>query len=174
MGVFITTPLLRRLDALKALVGGYSGDAGAAADDSVKAELDLIKAQTDLIGTPECLIFTKNITSAANAGAVTVATVTTQPCWIEGVVVRSNGATTGDLTSVAVTGGASNVVSFLSAVEGVRANIAAADQQIFWEGAVTLAATKTIVITLAGTGATAVDLQVDTKYRPVVAGGTLA
>jgi hypothetical protein len=119
-------------------------------------------------------VFTKNITSAANAGAVTVATVTTQPCVIQSVVVRSNGATTADLTSIAVTGGASNVVTFLSAVEGVRANIAAADQQIFWEGAVTLAATKTIVITLVGGGATAVDLQVDILYRPIVTGGTLA
>jgi len=32
-------------------LGGYSGDGGAAIDDSVKAELDLIEAQTDDIGT---------------------------------------------------------------------------------------------------------------------------
>jgi hypothetical protein len=158
------------MQLLKDMLGGFSGDGGAAADDSVKAELDLIKAKADL----QCQIFTKQITSAANAGDVTVATITTQPCQIESVVVRSNGATTADLTSIAISGGAGKVVVFLSAVEGIRANIAAADQQIFWEGAVTLAATKTIVITLAGTGATAVDLQVDTKYRPVVAGGTLA
>jgi len=170
MGVLITSPILKRLEALRTFIGAYSGDGGAAADDSVKAQLDLIKARTDLQSVP----FTKQITSAANAGAVTVATVTTQPCKIESIVVRSNGATTADLTSIAITGGASGVVTFLSAVEGVRANIAAADQQISWEGSVTLAATKTIVITLVGGGATPVDLQVDITYRPIVAGGTLA
>ena len=155
---------------LKLLLGAYSGDGGAAADDSVKAELDLLKAKTDLA----CQVFTKQITSAANAADVTVATITTQPCLIESIVVRSNGATTADLTSIGVYGGASKVVTFLTAVEGVRANIAAEDQQIFWSGAVTLAATKTIVITLTGGGATAVDLQVDIKFRPIVAGGYLA
>jgi flagellin-like hook-associated protein FlgL len=154
------------------------GGSSESTTDALKNTFEAIRDQLDaLIGNTvvgKCQIFTKNITSAANANAVTVATVTTQPCFIESIVLRSNGATTADLTSIAITGGASGVVTFLSAVEGVRANIAAADQQICWEGSVTLAATKTIVITLVGTGATAVDLQVDIKYRPIVAGGTLA
>lgn len=37
----------------KLLLGAYSGDGGAAADDSVKAELDLIKAATDLLDTAD-------------------------------------------------------------------------------------------------------------------------
>ena len=119
-------------------------------------------------------VFTKNITSAANAGDVIVATITTQPCLIKSVVVRSNGATTADLTSVAVFGGAGKVVTLLDAVAGLRVNIAAADQQIAWVGAMTLAATKTVVITLAGTGATAVNLQVDVEYMAIADTGYLA
>ena len=118
--------------------------------------------------------FTKQITSAANAGAVTVATITTQACKIKSLVVRSNGATTADLTSIAVTGGASNVVTFIDSTTGLRANIAAADQQVSWLGRATFAATKTIIITLTGTGATAVDLQVDVEYESIVDGGYLA
>ncbi len=117
--------------------------------------------------------FTKNITSAANVGAVTVATVTTQAVRIKSIVVRSNGALTADLTNITITGGAGAVVTFIDAVTGVRANIAAADQQVSWDGSVTLAATKTIVITLTGTGATAVDLQVDIGLEAITDGGYL-
>ena len=117
--------------------------------------------------------FTKQITSAANAGAVTVATITTQACKIKSIVVRSNGATTANLTSIAVLGGASSVVTFIDATTGLRANIAAADQQVSWDGRATLAATKTITITLTGTGAAAVDLQVDIEYEAIADGGYL-
>ncbi len=145
--------------------------------DNTTDSLEAIRDQLDtLIGNTvvgKCQIFTKNITSAANANAVTVATVTTQPCFIESIVLRSNGATTADLTSAAITGGASGVVSFITDAQAPKANIDAADKQVSWSGAVTLAATKTIVITLTGTGETAVDLQVDVKYRPIVAGGYL-
>jgi len=119
-------------------------------------------------------IFSKQITSAANAGDVTVATITTQPCFIKRIVLRSNGATTADLTNAAIYGGAGKVLTFIDSVTGVRANIAAADQQVAWVGAATFAATKTIVITLTGTGATAVDLQVDIEYCSIVDGGYLA
>ena len=81
------------------------------------------------------------------------------------------------LTSIAVTGGASGVITFINATDGVRANIAAADQQLSWQsngGIVTLAATKTIVITLVGTGATAVALTVSIEYTAQSSGGYLA
>ncbi|MFC1910460.1 hypothetical protein ACFLXC_04130 [Chloroflexota bacterium] len=119
-------------------------------------------------------IFNKNITSAANAGDVTVATITTQACLIKRVVLRSNGATTADLTSAAIYAGASKVVTIIDAASGARANIAAADQQVSWTGAVALDATKTVVITLAGTGATAVNLDVDIEYEAIADGGYLA
>ncbi len=118
-------------------------------------------------------IFTKNITSAANAGDVIVATITTQPCFFKRIVLRSNGATTGDLTNAAIYGGAGKVVTFIDTVTGLRANIAAADQQVSWIGAASFAATKTIVITLTGTGVTAVNLQVDIEYEAVADGGYL-
>ncbi len=118
-------------------------------------------------------IFTKNITSAANAGDVTVATITTQPCFIKRIVLRSNGATTADLTSAAIYGGAGKVVTFIDSTTGARANIAAADQQVSWVGAATFAATKTIVITLSGTGVTAVNLQVDIEFEAIADGGYL-
>lgn len=120
------------------------------------------------------MVFTKNITSAANAGDVTVATITTQPCFIKRIVLRSNGATTANLTNAAIYGGAGKVVTFIDSVTGIRANIAAADQQVSWEGVASFAATKTIVITLTGTGGTAVNLQVDIEYEAVTDGGYLA
>ncbi len=119
-------------------------------------------------------IFEKSITSAANAGDVIIATITTQPCFIKRLVLRSNGATTADLTNAAIYGGAGKVVTFIDPVTGVRANIAAMDQQVSWVGAVSLPATKTIVITLTGTGATPVNLQVDIEYFAIVGGGYLA
>lgn len=118
--------------------------------------------------------FTKNITSAANAGDVTVATVTDQACEIDSIVVRSNGATTADLTHIGIYGGASKVITFIDTTLGAKANIDAEDEQVGWEGVVTLDATKTIVITLTGTGATAVDLDIDIGYKAIVSGGSLA
>ena len=113
------------------------------------------------------------VTSAANAGDVTLATVTTQACEIESVVVQSNGATTADLTNVAVYGGAGKVVTFIGAAQGVRANIDAADKQVATLGPVALAATKTVVMTLTGAGVTAVDLTVIIAYRALADGGYL-
>jgi hypothetical protein len=119
-------------------------------------------------------IFVKAIASAANAGAVVAATITTQSCLIKSIVVRSNAATTADLTNITIKGGAGLVVTFIDAVTGVRANIAAADQQVAWTGAVALVAAKTITITLTGTGATAVDLTITFEYEALVDGGYLA
>lgn len=129
-------------------------------------------AVSKLAGVPQN--FTKNINSAANAGDVVVATVTAQSCFIKRIVLRSNGATTADLTNAAIYGGAGKVVTFIDSVTGVRANIAAVDQQVSWGGAATLPATKTIVISLTGTGATAVNLQVDIELFAIVDGGYLA
>ena len=115
-----------------------------------------------------------SITAAANAGVTTVATITDQPCLIESIVLHSDGATTADLTSAAIEGGASSVIEFISAPDAIQANLDAADKQIGWAGAVRLAATKTITIDLQGTGATAVDFTVTIKYRASVDGGYLA
>jgi len=121
--------------------------------------------------------FQYHCTSAANAGDVVAATFTAQDCDIKALNVRSNGATTADLTSIAVFGGTGKVITFIAAVDGIRANIAAADQQVGWQtngGVITLPATHTIVITLAGTGATAVDLTMTIEYVATTDGGYLA
>ncbi|MBA7658968.1 hypothetical protein ES703_66931 [subsurface metagenome] len=119
-------------------------------------------------------IFEKSITSAANVGDVTVATITTQPCQIESIVIHADAAQTGDMTSCGVFGGAGKVITFIAAADAVQANLDAEDKQVAWTGAVRLAATKTIVISLVGTGATAVDLTIIIKYRACVSGGYLA
>jgi hypothetical protein len=118
--------------------------------------------------------FTKNITSAANAGDVTVATIKNGTCLIKSVILRSNGATTANLTSAGIFGGASKVITFLSATDAVKANIDAADKQVSWYGAVTLKTDKTIVISLVGTGSATVDLDVDIEYEAITSGAYLA
>ena len=115
-----------------------------------------------------------SVTSAANAGDVTLATITTQPCVIESIVIHADTVQTGDLTSAGIFGGAAKVVTFIAAADALQADLDAIDKQVFWEGAVRLAAAKTIVIALAGTGATPVDLTVTITYRAAVDGGYLA
>jgi len=119
-------------------------------------------------------IFEKSITSAANAGDVTVATITTQPCLIESITIHADNIQTGDLTSAGIFGGATKVITFIAAADALQADLDAVDKQVSWIGSVRLAATKTIVISLVGTGATAVDLTVIVKYRATADGGYLA
>ena len=118
-------------------------------------------------------VFEKSVISAANAGTVTVATITTMPCLIESVVIHADTAQTPALTSAAVQGGAGGVVTFIDATDAAVANIAVIDEQVGWTGAVRLAATKTVIMDLVGTGATAVDLTVTVGYRACSNGGYL-
>jgi len=115
-----------------------------------------------------------SVTAAANAGLTTLATITTQPCLIKSIVLHSDGATTADLTSAAIKGGASQIKEFISAATAAKANIDAANEQVSWTGAARLPATTTIVMDLQGTGATAVDFTVTIEYIPCINGGYLA
>ena len=115
-----------------------------------------------------------SITDPANNGVTTVATVTTQPCVIEKIIIHADAIQTVDMTSCAVEGGVGQVVTFLGVGDAIRANLDAADKQVSWNGAVRLDAGKLITIDLQGTGATAVDLTIIILYRPEVAGGVLA
>lgn len=120
-------------------------------------------------------VFQKAITSAANTnGLVTIATVTTAACLIKSIVVKAVTAVQTDLTSAAVKGGASQAITFISAVTAAKANITAIDQQVGWTGAVELAAAKTIVMDVQGSGATAVNLLVTIEYEAAVDTGYLA
>lgn len=125
-----------------------------------------------LAGVPQVLEV--SVTSAANAGNVTLATVTDQPCVIDSIIIHADTAQTTDLTSCAVYGGAGKVVTFISDTDATQANLDAADKQVSWTGAVRLAAGKTIVMSLVGTGSTAVDLTVTITYHAAVDGGYLA
>lgn len=111
-----------------------------------------------------------SVTSAANAGNVTVGTITTGACLIKSVVLHSDSAQTTDLASAAIYGGAGNVITFISAVEAAQANLDAVDRQISWQGAVRLNTGKVITIDLVGTGVTAVDLTVIIEYEGTVNG----
>lgn len=129
-------------------------------------------AYTRLVGVKN--IIEVSITSAANAGLVTVATVTTQPCLIKSVVIHADAAQTADMTTCAVTGGVGQVVTFVGTGDATQANLNAADKQVAWTGAVRLAATKLIQINLLGTGVTAVDLTITIEYEACVDAGYLA
>lgn len=122
----------------------------------------------------ETRVLEVSITAAANAGVTTVATVATQPCQIESIVIHADAAQTANMTTCAVLGGVGQVVTFIGTADATQANLNAADKQVGWTGAVRLAATKTIVINLVGTGAAAVDLTIVIKYRACVAGGSLS
>ena len=127
-------------------------------------------------GKGKTQVFDKAIGVAANAGATTVATVAASGggCIIESIIVHADAAAHADLTSAAVTGGASNVISFLTAAQTIQDNLDAADKQVAWTGAVYLAHGKTIVITPAGTGSTALDFTVSVTYRASVDGGLIS
>ena len=131
-----------------------------------------VAAFTELVGEQQTKEF--SITSAANAGLVTIATVTDQPCVIESIVLHADAAQTADLTSAAIKGGASQVVTFIDSTDSVQANLNAADKQVGFTGVVRLATGKTIVVDLQGTGATAVDLTVTITYHAAVDGGNLS
>jgi hypothetical protein len=92
---------------------------------------------------------------------------------IESIVIKTK-TFHSDLTSIAVTGGASNVVEFISAVTGLAANLDAADKQVSWAGSVELGNAKTIYITFAGTGSTHVTMTATIKYCPCTLTGALA
>lgn len=139
------------------------------------AHLGQIDAVNRRAGNPQ--ILEVSVTSAANVGDVTLATITTQPCIIDSIIIHADDAQTGDLTSCAIYGGASKVLTFIDDQDAIQANLNAADKQVGWSasntGAVRLAATKTIVMTLIGTGATVVDQTVTIIYRSAVDGGYL-
>jgi hypothetical protein len=132
--------------------------------------MELVRAPT----TDASRVLEVTVTAALNAGVTTIATVTNQPCIIESVVLYANAAAHADMTTCAIEGGASQVVTFISTTDAVEANLNAIDEQVAWTGAVRLAATKTITIDLQGDGSTAANLTVSIVYRPAAAGGYLA
>jgi len=149
------------------------------ATDSLEALYDALAGGVNAVNrvAGKTQILEVSVTSAANAGNVTVATVNTQPCLINSVVLHADAAQTGDLTTAAIYAGAGNVITLIGPGDATQANLDAMDKQIgktFDLGGVRLAATKTIVIDLLGTGATAVDLTVTIVYAACANGGYLS
>lgn len=159
--------LARSLTTILGTRWNSSGDLGT--------DIAAIVASTGAKAVGVTQVFQKSVTSAANTnGLVTLATITTAACLIKSIVVKAVTAVQTDLTSAAVKGGASQVITFLSATDAAVINITSIDQQVSWTGAVELAATKTIVMDVEGTGATAINLLVTIEFEACVDAGYLA
>jgi hypothetical protein len=118
-------------------------------------------------------VFEKTITNNANAGAVTLGTVATQSCVIESIIIHANAALPAS-TTCPVTG-ASGAVTFIDSGLAIAATLDAADKQIWWIGAVRLAAGKTIITTLSGGGANPTNITfIITYYSSSANGGTIS
>lgn len=118
-------------------------------------------------------IFEKSINSAANVGDVTVATVTFEQCMLKSLIIHADAAQTADMTTCEVTCGAAKVVSLIGVGDATQANLDAEDKQVKWTGAVWLEASKTIIISLVGGGATNVNLTIIVEYESCANGGYL-
>src|SRR3972149_2342795 len=82
-------------------------------------------------------IFTKSVTSAANAGQVDLAEVSVNTVIINRIILRSEGITTGDFTSASITSGTSLdplIIVHIPTVLGTFANLDAEAKQVSWEG----------------------------------------
>ncbi len=114
--------------------------------------------------------FDSQITPAANAGQVDIASVSTGDIIIQTVILRSNGTTTGDFTSAEITGGTNlnpDRVTFIPAVLGDASNLDLECRQVSWEGEIKLKSTDKLVINLSGSGATTVDFDITIEYKIV-------
>jgi hypothetical protein len=138
------------------------------------AGIDTLLANTSVLLAGKARIIEKKITSPANAGVITLATVLAHPCIIEELIIHADSAQTVDMTSCAVSGGAGSVITFIDNTDAIQANLDAEDKQIGWTGAVRLATGKTITMNLIGTGATPISLTVSVRYRACEDGGLLS
>jgi hypothetical protein len=153
---------------------------------SLPADIAAVQTEVDKIETPsnavrrlagKTQIATRNIDEAANAGATTCFTATGGAVLVDfsGVVLRSNGTTTADLTSAAVTVG---ITEIMDATAAAKANIDADGEHVVPDGGITpcleLQAGETISVDLQGTGATAVNLQITVRYCAITDGAYLA
>jgi len=111
------------------------------------------------------------VSSAANAGDLVLATVTGQAILIESIFIYAGGVTTADLTSCGIFAGTAKALTLIPAANAVQAKLDAESKQVGAIAPVRLKVADEIVMSLLGTGATAVDLTVTIKYRACVSGG---
>jgi hypothetical protein len=145
-----------------------------AASDSLEAISEAVSIASAINNAGHIQVFKKAVNAAANAGAVTLGTITNQSCMIESVVLKAVTASQVDLTSINIKGGSGGVVVFFSDVEGAVGNLDTVDEQISWTGAVELGVGKTLIANLTGVGATPVNLLVTVKYFSCTDGGYIS
>ena len=119
--------------------------------------------------------FDKSVTNNTSNGSqdITIATITNEALVIDSVIIYAAAAQPAELTSCAVYGGASKVVTFIDAATALGPTLPAIDKQLAWTGAVYLPSTKTIVMTLIGTGVAATNMLVLITYHTTKNGGYL-
>lgn len=123
-------------------------------------------------------VFVKSITSACNAGNVTIATVSsttsTRGVVIDSIVVQEVGTgMTANSNYIKITG-CGGVIIFIDSDEGFQQNLQNAQDIISWKGTARMRNAETIVINLNGIAATAVALVITITYHAEEAGGTLS
>jgi hypothetical protein len=141
-------------------------------DDTIAG--DSIVAQNKQILDWRDKVFVRAITSAANAGAVNIAIGSVANCLVYDVIIRANGEQTLDLTGGAVTIAGNEIIPAASITGAI---LTAAGKQVAWDNGRTpmyLGVGETIVITLGGTGDTAVDLTAVVVYKSTSPGGTVS
>jgi len=138
--------------------------------------VNTINENTAVTSSGKTQLFEKVISSAANAGLVTVGSVNGN-ILIKSIVIYARSAQTLNMTSCAVylSNGISNVVTFINSTLAVQANLNDVSKQVSWDGAVvgTSISGDTILINLLGTGAAAVDLLVVVEFISSGNGGEI-
>ncbi|MFA5377348.1 MAG: hypothetical protein WC455_16475 [Dehalococcoidia bacterium] len=169
------------LEAQSDKIGAFTGDGGAAQDDSVKSSLDL--AHTDLdaiiaklatgVGQVQVVQATESLNQAASA--YDLLTGTTQAVLLEGLSVKMPAeAAGGALTSISIQTDNATPGVIISSTLGAVANLTS-EAELSWTGFMLINVGTKIQLTIAG-GAhgSAYVATVTAKYLAVVAGGTLA
>ena len=116
------------------------------------------------------------VTVAANYGDLVLATSYKTSCCIRGVIIRAVAASQTDLTTCAVYAGAAKVITLVTTAQATKADLTAIDQQVCRAllTEIELQPSSTIIMTLAGTGITPVNLLVSIEYEAMADGGYIA
>ena len=170
------------LEAISDKVGTFSGDGGAAQDDSVKASLDLAHTDLDVIisklatgvGVVQIATTTEDLNQAAST--YDLLTGTTQPVILESLSLKMPAVdiSGGALTYITIQTDDVTAQTIFNSTDGVKANLTS-EAELSWTGCVRVNVGTKLTLTIAGGAAgTACAATITAQYRAVVAGGTLA
>jgi len=170
------------LEAQSDKLGGFSGDGGAAQDDSVKASLDLAHTDLDAIitklatgaGVVQIATTTEDLNQAA--GNYDLLTGTTQPVMLETLSFKMPAVdiSGGSLTYITIQTDDVTPQVVFNSTDGALANLTS-EAEISWTGVIRVNVGTKLQLTIAGGAAgTACSATVTAGYKATVAGGTLA